>query len=305
MRQRVRWNLTPPRKGCILVLMNFENWGGMSVKAIQPKPGKKLFETLFLNRRPERIIQAISKGLIVIFRNAGRLIEDAKILVNAERFATARFLITTADEEIAKSYILLDACRLDLERHTSTLQHLCHSFYDHTAKYAYNQIVNRMPSLHDMADLKEIWDAATTKWWPAAHDEDGEPDMPHDTYFIREMPLYVDFNDYGEEWYDPEKEAAFRYRVVDKYLYPATEEAPARVQRTFEGGLYVPESIAILNDNFNKLYISDKTPADEIHRLYEKTAEQMERKRGVEKKTFFESALHEWPLYHFTTLRKY
>ena len=135
--------------------------------------------------------------------------------------------------------------------------------------------------------------------------ESGEPDMPHDTYFIREMPLYVDFNDYGEDWYDPEKEAASRYRIVDKHSYPATEEALGRLQRTFEAGLYAPESLAILNDNFKKLYISDKTSAKEIQRLYEKTAQQMENKLGIEKKTFFESALHEWPLYHFTTLRKY
>jgi AbiV family abortive infection protein len=272
---------------------------------MRPDPGKRLFETLFLNRRPEIILRVISKGLIAFFRNATRLIQDAKILINAERFATSRFLITTADEEIAKSYILLDACRLDLERHTSTFQSLCHSFYDHIAKYAYNQIANRMPSLHDMADLKEIWDAETTKWWPSAHHEDGEPDMPHDTYFIRELPLYVDFNDYSEEWYDPEKEAASRYRLVDKYNFPNTEKALERLQRTFQAGLYAPESLAILNDNFKKLYISDRTSPKEIQGLYEKTAQQMESKRGIEKKTFFESALHEWPLYHFTTLRKY
>jgi hypothetical protein len=100
----------------------------MSPNTTRPDPGKRLFETLFLNHRPEIIIRAISKGLIAFFRNATRLIEDAKILINAERFASSRFLITTADEEIAKSYILVDACRLDLGSPASPLQSLCHSF---------------------------------------------------------------------------------------------------------------------------------------------------------------------------------
>lgn len=301
----LRMGLDIAKKGIYFGIDESDQKKGMSLNTTRPKPGKRLFETLFRGRRPEIIIRAISKGLIACFKNATRLIEDAKILIIAERFASSRFLITTADEEIAKSYILLDVCRLNLQSPTSPLQSLCHSFYDHIAKYAYNQIANRMPSLHDMADVREIWNAETIKWWPSAHHEDGEPDMPHDTYFIREMPLYVDFNDYGEDWYDPEKEAASRYRIVDKHSYPATEEALGRLQRTFEAGLYAPESLAILNDNFKKSYISDKTSAEEIQRLYGKTAQQMESKRGIEKKTFFESALHEWPLYHFTTLRKY
>jgi hypothetical protein len=68
--------------------------------------------------------------------------------------------------------------------------------------------------------------------------------------------------------------------------------------------LHVPESLAILNDNFRKFYIKEDTPSEQIQRLYEKTAQQLESKQRIQKEAFFESALHEWPLYHFTTLGK-
>jgi AbiV family abortive infection protein len=194
-------------------------------KTERPEPGKQLFESLFVGRRPEATLQAISQGLILLLENAIRLKEDANILLKANRFASPKFLITTADEEIAKFYILLDVCRLDFSRHTSVLQRLCRSFYNHIHKYAYNQILLRLPAVHDMAQIKELWNVATTEWWPSTDYESGEPDMPHNIYFSRAMPLYVDFGDYDQRWYEPKKEAAFGYKFDDKYRLSDTQEA--------------------------------------------------------------------------------
>ncbi len=267
----------------------------------KPKPWTQLFENLFVKRRGGATLEAVSGGLIVILENATRLLEDATVLDKSNRFASSQFLITTAEEEMAKSYILLDACRLDRLRYPSVLRCLCHSFYDHIAKYAYIKVI-WYPSLHNMEDVKKMWEVETTKWWPSEHDESGEPDMPHQTYFIRETPLYVDFGDYDQRWYEPEKDAAFSYKYDGKYRFRDAQEALERLQRTLVAGLYSPESLAILNDNFRKVYIKEDTPSERIQRLYEETAQEMETKLRIQKKEFFESALHEWPLYHFTTL---
>jgi AbiV family abortive infection protein len=111
----------------------------MSSKTERPRPEKQLFENLFAKPSRDESLQIISQGLAAFADNAGRLLEDASILLKAERLASSQFLITTADEEMAKSYILLDACRLDLAHHTSVLRRLCRAFYDHIIKYAYNQ----------------------------------------------------------------------------------------------------------------------------------------------------------------------
>ena len=274
----------------------------MARKAERPEPAKELFENVFVGFEPEAVLRTISQGLIAFLENATRLMEDMMVLMKEERFPTAKFLLTTTNEEMAKTYILLDACRLDLSRHTSTLRRLCWAFYDHIAKYAYNEIINRSDIIRDMQQIKVFWEAETTKWWPSSGPESGEPDMPHETYFSREMPLYVDFIEYDQKWHKPENVITGISLSLEKMRLKDTNEGLERLRQTFESGLYNPESLIILNNNFKKHYITEKTSSEEIQRLYVKTAQQVEQKLSIKKEMFFESALHEWPLYYFTTL---
>jgi AbiV family abortive infection protein len=274
----------------------------MTRKAERPEPSKQLFESVFEGFKPESVLRTISQGLIAFLENATRLTEDMLILMKAERFSTAKFLLTTTNEEMAKTYILLDACRLDFSRHASTLQRLCRAFYDHVSKYAYNEIINSHTHIRNMEQVKIFWESETTKWWPSSDPESGEPDMPHETYFSREMPLYVDFIEYDQKWHKPENAITGATLSLEKMRFKDTQEGLKRLQQTFESGLYNPEGLTILNNNFKKHYITEKTSSEEIQRLYEKTAQQMEQELSIKKEMFFESALHEWPLYHFTTL---
>jgi len=271
-------------------------------KTDRPDPAKQLFENVFAESKPEATLRTVSQGLIAFLENATRLMEDMTVLMKAERFPTAKFLLTTTNEEMAKSYILLDACRLDLSRHNSTLQCLCRAFYNHVTKYAYNEIINSHTYVGSMEQIKIFWEAETTKWWHSSDPEYGEPDMPHETYFSREMPLYVDFIEYDQKWHKPENAITGMSLTLEKMRFKDTQEGLKRLQQTFESGLYNPESLTILNNNFKKHYITEKTSSEEIQRLYEKTAQQMEQELTMKKEAFFESALHEWPLYHFTTL---
>lgn len=168
-----------------------------------PKLDEALFENLFCVRKPEETIEVISRGLSSFLTNATRLLGDVEVLVRAERYATAAFLLATAHEEMAKTYIMLDACRLDFSRHTNVLKALCRAFYDHVIKHAYARVAC-FSGFADMGHVRVFWDAEVTRWWPSTHPESGEPDMPHDTYFAREMPLYVDFIEYDGAWSVPD-----------------------------------------------------------------------------------------------------
>src|SRR3989338_726484 len=96
-----------------------------------PVPWKQLFDSLFQERNDQETIHIISAGLIAILNNANRLMADVTLLAEAERYSTATFLLTTADEEMAKSYILIDMCRLDFQTYQSVLRRLCQAFYNH------------------------------------------------------------------------------------------------------------------------------------------------------------------------------
>lgn len=263
-------------------------------KRFPPKPGVKLFENLFVGIRHEDTIKRISDGLFAINSNINRLIEDVELLVKSERYSSAAFLLATADEEMAKSYILLDMCRLNFSCHENTLKQLCRAFYNHVCKSAYIEIVRFPSDFRDMTNVKEVWDAETTRWWPSGY-ESGEPDMPHNSYFVREVPLYVDFVDFDQQWHIPQHDTG-------KYIFDAnigndslskSKNMFDQLCKTAEVGLYSAECLSTFNEVFKDHYLSDKTKTEEIERLYLKVAKRLDIEH------FKNSALCEWPLYSF------
>jgi hypothetical protein len=158
-----------------------------------------------------------------------------------------------------------------------------------------------------MLHVKGVWDAEIIRWWPSSDPESGEPDMPHDTYFSREMPLYVDFIDYDQEWFTPEKDTR-RLLFEDTVGYNAlceSRNALDRLRRTFEAGLYRADCLTILNEVFRKCYITEATDTKAINRLWENAEQQMESILGIEREIFRSSALKEVPLYHFLSSGAY
>ncbi len=70
-----------------------------------PKPSSLLYRNLFDQKEHEQSIQIIAEGISSVLANAKRLLADAELMQDAGRLSTARFLITTAQEEIAKTYM--------------------------------------------------------------------------------------------------------------------------------------------------------------------------------------------------------
>lgn len=265
-----------------------------------PHPGQLLYENLFARRRGRPTFEAIASGLIAVSQNATALLEEAGLLANAERFARAGFLVATADEEMAKSYILLDACRLRCELHEGPLRRLCRAFYGHTEKHAYNKVL-RFGHVRDLQQARKIFQLELRRSWPSADPESGEPDMPHETYFTREANLYVDYIEYDQAWSVPEPN---RRGIPFDQIPGPNELDKSRMAleclfRTEREGLYTPDALEILNAVFGDCYITEKTATDELRRLYARLTDRLAEKLGGDRGRFEQTAYFEWPLYHF------
>jgi AbiV family abortive infection protein len=260
-------------------------------------PDRKLFENIFLNGGTGEIIHLLSDGIDAVINNAKNLYDDAQLMFKNSRWTSWRFLLTTANEEMAKSYILLDACRLDFSRHHSVLKRLCYAFYDHVSKYAYGNILNSKDA-YSLQDAKIEWQDSTTRW---ALDDDAQ--TIHETYFLREAPLYVDFLDYDQIWSTP-------LSLVSEYNYsmgsgiPDFQAALERLKMTQQAGLFSSNTLNLINENFKKHYFSETTSDDVLINLHKKTAKQIETKTGISATTYQESSLYTIPLYHFLTMQK-
>lgn len=269
-----------------------------SQKSNFPPPSEVLFRCLFEEDTPA-LFETLSKGVSACRHNAQRLISDAKRLVEDGRLASARFLNTTAREEISKCYILLDACRVDSKKHRTVLKALCRAFYDHIAKHAYLE-VQKFPNVRSMSHLKEIWEIEVTRWWPAGY-ESGEPDMPHDTYFDRQFPLYTDYDGYGNRWMIPQ-DSDHRAYFAESFREDPLSETISLLRSWHDAeelGLLGPQPLSIINSVFCKVYISEKTDNKTIVKLYETAAKQIEAATGITTGAFMASTLAEMPLYHF------
>ncbi len=263
-----------------------------------PKPADLLFKNLFGECKPEESFERVASGLSASHRNAERLLSDVRFLVGTGRLSSARFLLTTAREEIAKSYILVDMCRLDLEKHGSVLRCLCRAFYNHITKHAYLKVCE-FPNI-TLSYAKTIWEGETRRWWPGSY-EDGEPDMPHDTVFNRELPLYIDYDDYAGEWLIPadSDENAYFTEMLGETPVSKTEKLIELWQKADSIGLCSPSVLAILNAVFKKHYVREDTTQEQLVRLYDQVADRVGTEVGIPREPLMASPFVQCPLYHF------
>ncbi len=268
------------------------------IKRPQPiKPGIKLYENIFSGSNQQSIFREISNGIKAIIANSHRLHEDIELLINSERYASGGFLLATADEEMAKVFILLDMCRVDFKRHENILKNLCRAFYDHVSKHAYNNVIGFFRPFRDMKHVKDLWVAEITRLWPSDY-ESGEPDFPHYTYFIRELPLYVDFIEYDQQWHIPDHYSS-KYRFDQNFGGDSLSDSKKllkNIDDSYGSGFFSPESLSILNSIFKNNFISEKDDIDKIKGLYRKVKGQLANHLEDE---FEKSSLNKIPLYPF------
>lgn len=273
----------------------------------RPRQGDTLYKALFQGRTAESSLKTISSGILACCTNARRLFDDAKILADADRFATAQFLLATADEEVGKVYILLDMLRLDFARHEGELRKLCKAFYNHLSKHAYIDVL-RFPRIWnwDLHGVKGRFDSERKNWWEG-NPESGEPDMPADHSMVREGSLYVEFcsGDYQDVWGAPDNNDSkgmvlgWGTKRMFGGALTCVEKSVAKLEESRDNGLFSPECLEIFHEEFSKVFItSSNTRGEEILDLYNPIFTKLE-KIGIQLSTTLraDNALIAWPLY--------
>lgn len=261
------------------------------------RPADELFKNVFAERGPAEICHIVAGGISGAWGNAERLLADARLFVEAGRLSSARFLIATAREELAKAPLLVDACMLDFCRHKTPLLKICQAFYDHIAKHAYIELLEE--TLTDsMAKAARFWDLAVKRWWPGGDVEWGEPDMPHATYFDRQFPLYLDFGDYEQRWLVP-NDADQRSQFTKFDPIGKVERLIGPWEKANADGLCSPRILEIINGVFKVRYIKEDTSNAELQRLFAAVEKQVTEETGISSESFTVSPLVRWPLYHF------
>lgn len=268
-------------------------------KTRPPNPWNLLYKNLFVRRDKTATLEVLSEGLHVFTKNAELLLDDAKLLLDSKKYSRAHFLISTADEEMAKAYIILDACRLRFDAHEHCLKKLSQAFYRHVEKHAYNKIYRS--DIRDMPHAKDIFYDELKLWWPSSDIESGEPDMPHVTRFNRDLNLYADFIDYDQNWWiptDSTKVPIFEWSP-EYNPFSTAQNALSKLIYTQNLGLYSPVVLKIINDIFKKHLITEKTTNDQLFKLHDDVAEKVGNLLGISHNKLKKSILIGWPLYHF------
>lgn len=272
----------------------------------RPSPSDRLYDALFKGRTEESVVQTISCGIEALCANARRLFDDAKILTGEGRFATARFLLATVDEEAGKVYILLDMARLDFSKHLGELSKLCRAFYSHLLKHAYIEVTRWKPfnETWDLYSVQGIFDMSRKEYWEASF-ASGEPAMPSDHLINREGSLYVDFFSEGDElWWIPDnKHSAEGVTGLAQFrsggALDDAERSLLRLEEAEKNGLFRPTSLGIFHQVFSKSPMPClQTSRQRLDDIYDRVFQRLQ-KEGINlgQRCRTDNALVGWPLY--------
>lgn len=262
-----------------------------------PAPGEcaaNLYDSLFGHGDRDRGLAIVADGLEAILRNAGAILEDAAVLDKGGRKERAGFLVSAACEEMGKAYVLIDACRLDLEKDRDDLLAVCKAFHCHSLKQAYFDLNAKWhPRVHGMAEVKSTFRRRL------GGPVDEQPDPAHrDMYLCRGASLFVDFEEIAERWSVPTfwawtsvTEAAQRPGAAEaRRAYKALKDSQA-------AGLLDKDSLGMLNRRFAGHRIDEKTGESEVRDLYGTLAQEFRSRLALSLAKFERLAIHRWPLY--------
>ena len=266
----------------------------------QARPPQKMevLSEFLLSGDTELQLCRIVDGVRACVDNAERLYRDSTTLKRSGSRGSAAFLLTTAREEISKTYMLLDMCRLDPVKHRSAITRLCAAFYSHVGKYAYLHVHEAHQTLHDMSQVLSIWETSVKKWWPEPIDS-GEPSMPHDTYFEREMPLYVDCNSWDPDWIRPDSGSAVFDMLSDNLRCSDLEHHISGWRVVENLGLMTVEAFKVVRETMSKMYFGERSTRVELLRILAKLETSLRcRARNSEPWQDLNLPLATWPLYH-------
>jgi hypothetical protein len=156
-----------------------------------------------------------------------------------------------------------------------------------------------------MEQAAERWQIAIRRWWPeSGNPEDAEPPLPHDTFFDRELPLYVDWDYWAKTWVVPNQST--NVLKFDNTHWPSELDRFRAELQVIKGtatkGLLSSEALTLVNSVYSGTYINQSTPNATIQRLDDELTALIAAKLDVSATDIQSSPLSALALYHFATL---
>ena len=155
-----------------------------------------------------------------------------------------------------------------------------------------------------MAEASVLWSNEVRRWHSESLDpESGEPAMPHDTFFDREMPLYVDWDYYSKKWLLPNNKMnawKFESDLLPSCLERLRAEL-AEVKLAEQANLLSPEALMAVNLIWSGSFVNDKTTMNVVEKLERRLVDLLMADKVAAEEDLHRSPLFNWPLYHFTT----
>jgi AbiV family abortive infection protein len=268
------------------------------------KDSVTLFKNLFGHRDRQYAIRMISSGVCVIIDHASDLLAESRHLFEREYLARGELLLAVAAEELGKCHLLIDAARLDPERHQGELRHPCKGFYNHLTKYAYMRLWRFSPRRpRSFGEVGKAFDSEREPVSPGSPDpEDAEPDMPCPSYFSRDASLYVDFSDYARDWIKPRSRMPHAPGALDlfsDFLCAADEHLRAWIQLRNGHALGIAAVTALNGVWGSAKTLSRSTALEMIEAPQRRTAQAVSAKCLLSSAAVLASPLCFWPCYAF------
>jgi AbiV family abortive infection protein len=284
---------------------------GVSGRSRFPAPPERaplLYRDLFGVRDTALRLQSLGQGIAAIVGSVRELLMDVEILAEAKRWARARFILATADEELGKAHLLVDVARLDV-KHENALRKLSAGFYDHVTKYCYMRAWRFRETVAPPYGIRlgHFFACDSIKWWPG--DGEGVPDLPHDTAFSRDANLYVDYSDWTlGEWIAPDERASaldFGSEALGREILGlddkrvSTREHLAAFEQLLTKGALELTALQAFHGVWRSRYVRASTPDADVEVLHGRTAAAVAPTSSCSVDEVLNSPLCLWPCYDF------
>ena len=203
---------------------------------------------------PARRFAVIAEGLVLIAENVRSLREDITYLYDGKRFRAAEVITGLADEEAAKTLILLDLVRAGVSN-SRMLKQQTTRFYEHLARSIYAEVAHMRPA--SFAEIEGLVDLERK-----SHYLDGPNDVdwifPNQLITEREQRLYVDYvlDDDEPRWVSP--------RRFERMGFGPLTEAPKLVISLERTGCTSLTGLKIWAEEWNGVVIEPDTHWQEV-----------------------------------------
>ncbi|HEV3037108.1 MAG TPA: hypothetical protein VHA33_04910 [Candidatus Angelobacter sp.] len=211
------------------------------------------FHNDLLQLSPERFLQCVSEGLLLIHANVVELWGEAQEIARLGNRRAVGILQLFAEEEAAKALMLFDAVRCP-QNFKVQFEALVKGFNDHLAKGIYVKYYGAR--LVDLNEARTIVNQERQRVYREG--EYGEFIAPNSILYMREKRLYVSYvrhDDNNHAWSTPYPRELLFGDIVPSAIIPV-------VSGLCHIGLFPGEGLRVVREYWNQIHLQDPVSGD-------------------------------------------